>query len=213
VDVVLKKLGPVGISAILCSLFVIAAAVGFAATRSGGGNDPATAAPQSAFSAQPGTRSEGDALLCPGGGLAATAYSQVGSEFRIVGKVASVDGAQLLVKGPERYVKVTVAQGVTIANGEIIRASGTLDREGNAQATEIEPACSSAAVVVAVTDAPAAIQVPPEPTSTAGPTLSPAAPTPRAFSVVAAVSVEEESAEPTSRPTRTPGRVQPAGRR
>lgn len=173
----MRKLGPVGISAILCSILVVVALVGVAASRSGSG-DRATAATQALQAVQqPATRATGDILQCPGGGQAETFFSQVGSEFRIVGRLASVDADQLLVKGPERYVRLNIAADAKIDGaldgGQIVKASGNFDDNGDAQATEVQPACSAPVAVVAITAAPTPFPFTPEATPTAVPVVKP----------------------------------------
>lgn len=195
----MRHLGPVGISAILCSIFLVVAAAGVMASRSGEG-DRATAATQPAEAVQqPGTRATGDVLQCPGGGQAETFFSQVGSEFRIVGRLASADADQLLVKGPERYVKLNIAEDAKIdgalEGGQIIKASGNFDDNGDAQATDVQPACSAPVAVAAITAAPTPFPFTPE--ATAVPVVQPAAKPKQVHKVAVAI-------EPTPRPTPKP---------
>jgi hypothetical protein len=156
------------------------------ASRSGGG-DRATAATQSVQALQPvSSGSTGEILQCPGGGQAETFFSQVGSEFRIVGRLASVnaDQNQLLVKGPERYVKLAIAPGAKIetalAGGQIVKASGNFSASGDAQATSVQPACSAPAAVAQVTAAPTPYPFPPEQTAAPAPVIVKATPKPKA---------------------------------
>ncbi|MEO8458100.1 MAG: hypothetical protein ABI559_09835 [Chloroflexota bacterium] len=209
----MRKLGPVGIAAILCLVFVAALAATFFVVTSGGSNSGATAATQGAQSLQqPGTHATGEVLACPGGGEAETSFSQVGNEFRIVGRLASIDPSQLLVKGPQQYVKLVVAPNARIDSslrgGQIIKAAGNFDQSGTAQATDVQLACSAAAVVGQVTTAPTQAPAPTQaivlaPAPTARPTASPSTHiTVRGPTIPVIVS--------TPRPTRSPENAHPA---
>jgi hypothetical protein len=197
-----RKLGPVGIAAVLCTTFLVVTVIGVVLSSGGGGD---SAAGNVASALQPGTRSTGEVLKCPDGSQAETFFSEVGGEFRMVGRLASVDQQKLLVKGPERYVQLAIAPGAkvdpTLTGGAIVKAAGNFSDSGAAQATELQPACSgSAAAVAQLTPGPTA---PPEtPAATAVPVVQPApkpapthAPARQPVAVVATPRPTRESGE------------------
>jgi hypothetical protein len=87
----------------------------------------------------------------------------VDGEFRLVGRLASIDGKSLLVKGPTQYIRLGLADNArvegTLTGGLLVKASGSFDSDGNIQATTVELACGAAAVA-AVTPAPTAFPQP-----------------------------------------------------
>jgi hypothetical protein len=101
----------------------------------------------------------GDLLPCPGGGQVQSSYNLAGGEFSLTGRLASIDGKSLLVKGPTQYIRLGLADNArvegTLTGGLLVKASGSFAPDGNIQATTVELACGAAAVA-AVTPAPTA---------------------------------------------------------
>jgi len=185
----MRNLGPVGISALLSLALLALAALGFAVTRSGGDGVPPTVGRPT----QPDITTSGDPMPCPGGGQVQSYYNLVDGEFKLVGRLASIDGKSLLVKGPTQYIRLGLADNARVegmlTGGLLVKASGSFDSEGNIQATAVELACGAAAVA-AVTPAP-----------TAFPRPSPSQAAPPARADVPAAK-PAKATEPIPRPTR-----------
>jgi hypothetical protein len=180
----MRNLGPVGISVLLSLALLALAALWVAAIRSGGDRAPETAGRPT----QPDITSSGDLLPCPGGGQVQSSYNLAGGEFSLTGRLASIDGKSLLVKGPTQYIRLGLAANArvegTLTGGLLVKASGSFDADGNIQATTVELACGAAAVA-AVTPAPTAFPQP--------------SPSPRANVQAAKPAM---ASEPTPRPNR-----------
>jgi hypothetical protein len=181
-----RKLGPVGISALLSLALLALAALGVAAIRSGGDGAPPTVG----LPIQPGITTSGDPMPCPGGGQVQSYYNLAGGEFNLVGRLASIDGKSLLVKGPTQYIRLGLAHNArvegTLTGGLLVKASGSFDSDGNIQATTVELACGAAAVV-ALTPAPTAFPQP--------------SPSPRADVPAAKPAIVSEPAPRQTRPS------------
>lgn len=180
----MRKLGPVGISALLSLALLALAALGVAVIRSGGDGVPPTVGRPT----QPDIATSGDPMPCPGGGQVQSYYNLAGGEFSLVGRLASIDGKSLLVKGPTQYIRLGLADNArvegTLTGGLLVKASGSFASDGNIQATAVELACGAAAVAV----------VTPAPTAFPQPSPSPRAKVPAAKPAMAS--------QPTPRPTR-----------
>ena len=180
----MRKLGPVGISALLSLALLALAALGVAVIRSGGDGVPPTVGRPT----KPDITTSGDPMPCPGGGQVQSYYNLAGGEFSLVGRLASIDGKSLLVKGPTQYIRLGLADNArvegTLTGGLLVKASGSFASDGNIQATAVELACGAAAVAV----------VTPAPTAFPQPSPSPRANVPAAKPAMAS--------EPTPRQTR-----------
>jgi hypothetical protein len=152
-----KKWEPIVISAALCAALILFGAIGFAASQSGG-DDRALIGASAAVKQQPGTRAAGDVLTCLGVGQVETYVEQIGGEFRFAGRMASVNDGQLLLKGPQQYVKLGIAPDAQVDSGleggQIVRVVGNFNDAGDLQATEVRLACGGEQAASAVTAAP-----------------------------------------------------------
>ena len=108
----MRKLGPVGISALLSLALLALAVLGVAAIRSGGDGVPPTVGRPT----QPDIATSGDPMPCPGGGQVQSYYNLAGGEFSLAGRLASIDGdgKSLLVKGPTQYIRLGLADNARV---------------------------------------------------------------------------------------------------
>jgi hypothetical protein len=84
-------------------------------------------------------------FACPGGREVEPRFQSNGDSFSMEGRIASVnDGGRLLVKGPERYVRVKrdaeTRTNDELIGGEVVLIKGKMEA-GEPKATEIDVVC------------------------------------------------------------------------
>lgn len=97
--------------------------------------------------AQPSQHSAtGNMLECAGGNQVQTVYAQMGDRFSVTGLLASKEPGGLLVRGPNGYIRMTLADSSRIEGplvaGEPVSVTGSLGEDSLAQASDVRPACS-----------------------------------------------------------------------